>query len=226
MREAASHVIDGRVTRGITYKPIADAILALPLPSAAEAASPAVICAGCGSRWTDEQLLAEKAKNPLIVSCCPERKPLTIEQWAERSNGFEGKLRENIQAATELSGLHADLHGIRRGQSSRGNNQVQAGPASLMVPEAASPAAGWLVSDTTSSAAPKATHRHYKGDLIAVVSEVTDEETLEPRIIYMHNGKLWDRRKAVFEQSVTWQGKSVPRFIPLPASPSEEAMAG
>lgn len=33
-----------------------------------------VLCTGCGSQWSDERLAEEKAKNPSLVSCCPERK--------------------------------------------------------------------------------------------------------------------------------------------------------
>ena len=52
-------------------------------------ASPApgaiVRCEGCGSSWTDADLRAERAANPRCVSCCPERRPLAIDQWRDRA---------------------------------------------------------------------------------------------------------------------------------------------
>ncbi|MGQ8634416.1 hypothetical protein ACUTJJ_23365 [Agrobacterium sp. DKPNP3] len=37
-----------------------------------------VRCEGCGSSMTDEQLAAEKAKRPALISCCPERKMIFV----------------------------------------------------------------------------------------------------------------------------------------------------
>lgn len=36
------------------------------------------ICTGCGNMWSAEQLAAEKAKNPRLLSCCPERRMVDI----------------------------------------------------------------------------------------------------------------------------------------------------
>jgi hypothetical protein len=35
---------------------------------------PPLVCSGCGSEMTDAELAAERAKNPKLRSCCPERK--------------------------------------------------------------------------------------------------------------------------------------------------------
>jgi hypothetical protein len=37
-----------------------------------------VRCTGCGSSMTDDQLAAEKAKRPALISCCPERKMISV----------------------------------------------------------------------------------------------------------------------------------------------------
>ena len=37
-----------------------------------------VICSGCGSSWDDDSLAEEKAKRPELISCCPERKMITV----------------------------------------------------------------------------------------------------------------------------------------------------
>jgi hypothetical protein len=39
-------------------------------------------CDGCGSTETIEEI---RAKNPLALSCCPERKMLTASQWREKA---------------------------------------------------------------------------------------------------------------------------------------------
>lgn len=31
-------------------------------------------CNGCGSNWSDAQLIAERERDPRIIACCPERK--------------------------------------------------------------------------------------------------------------------------------------------------------
>ncbi len=40
------------------------------------AASPALVCSGCGSTWTDADLADAKRRDPQILSCCPERNML------------------------------------------------------------------------------------------------------------------------------------------------------
>lgn len=61
-----------------------------------------VICSGCGSTWTDEQLRAEKAKNPKLRSCCPERKPLNIREWMAKAEAAEQRSRATWQDLQKL----------------------------------------------------------------------------------------------------------------------------
>jgi hypothetical protein len=35
-------------------------------------------CTGCGSKWTDAELAEAKAKDPRLISCCPERKMVEV----------------------------------------------------------------------------------------------------------------------------------------------------
>lgn len=61
---------------------------------------PRVICEGCGSYWTGDDLRAAKSRDPKLLSCCPERKPLTIDQWqakAEALNAENARLREALK---------------------------------------------------------------------------------------------------------------------------------
>lgn len=51
-----------------------------------------VRCGGCGSAWTDADLARERVANPRLLSCCPERKPLTIDQWKDRAERAEAAL--------------------------------------------------------------------------------------------------------------------------------------
>lgn len=37
-----------------------------------------VRCTGCGSSWDNERLAKERAKRPELISCCPERKMITV----------------------------------------------------------------------------------------------------------------------------------------------------
>lgn len=54
----------------------------------------AVCCDGCGSMLTDAQIIAMRKSDPKIISCCPERKPLTIKQWRKRAHDFEAAARD------------------------------------------------------------------------------------------------------------------------------------
>lgn len=65
------------------------------------AARPEVRCEGCGSSWTDEDLARERTANPTLLSCCPERKPLTIDRWRERVAAEREACAEAVQ-----HGLH------------------------------------------------------------------------------------------------------------------------
>jgi hypothetical protein len=57
-----------------------------------------VRCAGCGSDWTNDDVARERTKNKNLLACCPERKPLNIDQWRERSDRFEVRV-EHLYAA-------------------------------------------------------------------------------------------------------------------------------
>lgn len=50
------------------YEPVKMAAFIIDKFKRAEAG---VICAGCGSRWSDERLAEEKSKRPALLSCCP-----------------------------------------------------------------------------------------------------------------------------------------------------------
>lgn len=63
----------------------------------ARAERAAVLCDGCGSGWTDEDVRQARASQPSLVSCCPERKPLTIAQWRERAHKVEAERDELAQ---------------------------------------------------------------------------------------------------------------------------------
>ena len=58
--------------------------------------TPETRCEGCGSKLTSEELQAKGYRN-----CCPERKPLTIDQWREKSNNQE-QLISDLRAALTL----------------------------------------------------------------------------------------------------------------------------
>lgn len=36
------------------------------------------LCLGCGSSWNDKRLAREKALNPDLISCCPDRKMVDV----------------------------------------------------------------------------------------------------------------------------------------------------
>lgn len=38
-------------------------------------------CQGCGSMWDDAELARQRAANPRMVSCCPERKMSPAPPW-------------------------------------------------------------------------------------------------------------------------------------------------
>lgn len=70
-----------------------------PSPASAEPitiADLSIRCTGCGSAWTDADLAAAKLRDPRILSCCPERKPLTIDGLAARVVELEAALKEAV----------------------------------------------------------------------------------------------------------------------------------
>ena len=61
----------------------------------------------------------------------------------------------------------------------------------------------------------KGLYQHYKGNQYEVIDEVRHSETEEVlvlyRALYAEKG-LWVRPKSMFQESVTLEGQSVPRF--------------
>lgn len=63
-------------------------------------------------------------------------------------------------------------------------------------------------------------YKHYKGMEVEVIGIATHSETLEPMVVYNHpdpvKGKdantLWVRPLAMFLETVTKDGKQIPRF--------------
>ena len=58
-------------------------------------------------------------------------------------------------------------------------------------------------------------YRHYKGNEYQVYEVATHSETQERLVIYRPlygEGALWARPLSMWNESVQWQGKSVPRF--------------
>ncbi len=66
----------------------------------------------------------------------------------------------------------------------------------------------------------KGVYRHYKGKLYKVTGLARHSETLEEMVIYQAlyqseefgYGATWIRPKKMFEEEVTVQGKTLPRF--------------
>ena len=49
---------------------------------------------------------------------------------------------------------------------------------------------------------PNHKYRHFKGDIVTVIAVALDSETLEERVVYEHNGKIWVRDKEMFLSKV------------------------
>ncbi len=61
-------------------------------------------------------------------------------------------------------------------------------------------------------------YRHYKGNDYEVIGVATHSETREQLVVYRPlygEGALWVRPLAMFTESVTVDGKEVPRFARL-----------
>ena len=62
------------------------------------------------------------------------------------------------------------------------------------------------------------TYRHYKGHLYEVLGVARHSETEESLVVYRalygEHG-LWVRPLAMFEETVVFEGRSVPRFAPV-----------
>ena len=58
-------------------------------------------------------------------------------------------------------------------------------------------------------------YRHFKGGLYEVIGIARHSETQEEMVVYRPlygEGGLWVRPRRMFEESVTHEGKTVPRF--------------
>jgi len=60
-------------------------------------------------------------------------------------------------------------------------------------------------------------YQHYKGTFVEVISEALHSETKEPLVVYKHleDGQMWVRPLKMFLETVTVNGKEVPRFKKL-----------
>lgn len=86
------------------------------LPPLHEGIVPAgVLCTGCGSSWTDERLAEEQAKNPKLLSCCPERNARPVYYASEErivtAQGDEVAAVKELRVAAGL--LLADIRHLR-----------------------------------------------------------------------------------------------------------------
>jgi hypothetical protein len=70
----------------------------------AEAERGLVRCTGCGSAWTDEELRRQRAMDPRLLSCCPERKPLNIDQWRDLAQKAEERAKAHETHIFKLEG--------------------------------------------------------------------------------------------------------------------------
>jgi hypothetical protein len=64
-------------------------------------------------------------------------------------------------------------------------------------------------------------YRHYKGNDYEVVAIARHSETLEALVVYRAlygDGGLWVRPYAMFCETVSVEGRTVPRFAPLAAA--------
>lgn len=61
----------------------------------------------------------------------------------------------------------------------------------------------------------KGKYKHYKGHFYEVVDFARHSETLEDMVVYRQlygEGALWVRPKVMFLETVTIEGKTIPRF--------------
>ena len=68
-------------------------------------------------------------------------------------------------------------------------------------------------------ATPAGRYRHYKGGEYEVLGAARHSETLEPLVVYrpLSNASgWWVRPHAMFFGEVEWEGRTVPRFAPMP----------
>lgn len=70
-------------------------------------------------------------------------------------------------------------------------------------------------------------YRHFKNRLYRVIGTAKHSETQEQFVVYEHidgekKGSLWIRPKAMFLETVTRDGKTMPRFMYLPENSKSE----
>ena len=64
----------------------------------------------------------------------------------------------------------------------------------------------------------KGKYRHYKGDDYQVITLATHTETDEKFVVYRAfygEGHVWTRPLTMFEETVEYEGRTVPRFTRL-----------
>jgi hypothetical protein len=69
-------------------------------------------------------------------------------------------------------------------------------------------------------AAPAGRYRHYKGGEYEVLGAARHSESLEPLVVYRplyDDSGWWVRPHAMFFGTVEVEGRTVPRFAPLPS---------
>ncbi len=74
------------------------------------------------------------------------------------------------------------------------------------------------MTDKTDSVRIGGRYRHYKGNEYTVIGIARHSETLEEMVIYRAeygDGGLWARPLSMFTESVTVNGRTVPRFAPV-----------
>lgn len=60
-----------------------------------------VRCEGCGSPLTDAEI-EERRRAGAMLSCCPERKPVSVDQWRARALEAESRLADLTRLVDEI----------------------------------------------------------------------------------------------------------------------------
>ncbi len=70
---------------------------------------------------------------------------------------------------------------------------------------------------------PTGRYRHYKGGEYEVIGVARHSETLEPMVVYRplyKDSGLWIRPHAMFFGTLEFDGRTIQRFSPMPATPA------
>jgi len=75
-----------------------------------------VRCANCGSDLTDFQVRYRRSTEDNFLSCCPERKPLDIDEWKAKADAAEAEIAR-LEAIVRVNGLrwghsHAEIDAL------------------------------------------------------------------------------------------------------------------